>query len=451
MLFTRFKNEYFRYEFCQRRKHFLYLQKQKINEKLKKRIESFKKNNFFSSLNKDAFKIDFTRLLGRSYYIILFSLTIILDITILVKIFFNFSYILITIPLTILSVYITFCFVKNMALIALNKSYNESLIEQPRAQCSSGAPGAGKTSNEAYKVVVLAKQQWKLLQEEFFYFCDVKRDKLSKAQQDHYDEVVEAFNFEINSNNKIHCLWSVIELKDANNPKLCSHSLTKAHLLQKKRLPYRAVLFVDEIGSLFPAIKGKTEPEIENLSKFARWIRQFLEAFLTFTEQDFSKTFKDVRRVTGSVKYFEQQKWVLKPRFLLWLYKSLFSVITFPFVMMKYYKKDTKRYLKQQKKLKRRCKLFRRPLKWLRKLISCIGFRHYQYKEQAREVGGKEEDDVYQSKVHHIYLPSPLNCKYDDRAFKNAYEPIEQELLECEFSGGKLSKLEIERLFNGDY
>ena len=464
MLFARYKNEYERYEFEKRKEHFSYLLHQDFKNKIKnfnratkswfkKRLENFKKNNFFASLNYEAFKIDFTRLLGRSYYIILFILALILDITVLIKIFLNFNYIFLTIPLTIFSVYSYISFARNMAMIALNKTYTESLIEQPRAQCSSGAPGAGKTSNEAYKTVVLAKQQWKILQEEYFYYCNVKRDNLSKSEQDHYDEVVQAYNFEMNSKNKIHCLWSVIEIKDANNPNIKSHSLTKAHLLQKVRLPYRAVLFVDEIGSLFPATKGKSEPEIEKLSIFARWIRHFLEAFLTFTEQDFLKTFIDVRRVTGSVKYFEQQKWVLKPRFLLWLYKCIFSLVTFPFVMMKYYKQDTKRYAKQQKKLKRRCKLFRRPLKWLRKLISCIGFRHYIYEEQARETGGKREENNNKNvrrDIHHIYLPSPLNCKYDDRAFKNAYEPIEQELVECEFSGGKLSKMEIERLFNGD-
>lgn len=435
MLFKLFKgNQYLRYEKQQRKKHFFDLRKEQ------------RKYKWLKAINYSAFKFDPIRLLGRTYYFRMAILVLILDLTVLIKIFFNLNYILLTIPLVFYSVKVYINFLRNIYCIARCKIYKATLYNQPRAQCSSGAPGSGKSSNESWKSVELAKMQWLKLQEEYWFCMSLDYSKLNSMQKDHYDEVVQAYTFEIKSKNKMHCLWSNIELKDCNNHDISSHRLTKAHLLQKKRLPYRAVLFVDEIGSTFPAKKGPTDEELEKLSRLARWIRHFFEGFWTFTEQDFSKTFVDVRRVTGINRYFISQQWDLKPRFLLGIYKSILFWAIFPLKMKKYFKPNSKIYNKLEKKSKKRSKRFSKLLKLFKRYLNAIGFRHYRYTALGNEAGIKE-DNAKRNKDKSMFLPSCLNCIYDDRAFKNAYDALEFDLVESEFAGGKLSKQEITELF----
>ena len=410
-----------------------------------------RKSNLFKDLNWSIFKTDLIRLLGRSYYLRMAILIAILDITVLIKIFKNIKLIWLTIPLTYISLKVILQFLANLTCIALNKHYKQSIFQQPRAQCSSGPPGCGKSSNEAWKVRELANQQWKAMQQEYWFYMSLNRSKLSTEKKADYDEVVNAYNFEMQHPNAIHCLWSNISIRDGKNHNLKSHKLTKDHLLQRKKLPYRAVLFTDEIGSMFPASKGPSTDETEKLSRLARWIRQFIEAFWTFTEQEFSKTFVDVRRVTGSNRYFKGQEWVLKPTLLIWLYNSLMSLILFPMTMQKYFKPQTDKWLKYERKLRRRAKIFAKPMKTFKRYISSIGWRHYQYVELGNsEVNVKNQDyddKKGDSKTRHIYLESCLNCYYDDRAFRNAYDAIDFDLMESEFTSDKLTKNDILELF----
>ena len=188
MLFKLFKrNEYLKYEKQQRKKHFFNLKKK--NKKLKG----------FKAINYNAFKFDLIRTLGRTYYFRMAILMLVLDITILTKIFFNFNYIWFTIPLTYFSIKAYMNLLKNIYCIIRCKIYKSSLYNQPRAQCSSGAPGCGKSSNEAWKTVELAKIQWAKLQEEYWFLMSADYSKLNAEQKDHYDEVVQAYNFEMKS------------------------------------------------------------------------------------------------------------------------------------------------------------------------------------------------------------------------------------------------------------
>ena len=109
------------------------------------------------------------------------------------------------------------------------------------------------------------------------------------------------------------------------------------------------------------------------------------------------------------------------------------------------------KYLKYEKSAKRNSKFFSKPMKLFKKYINSIGWRHYEYVELGNsEVNVKNQDydnKKGDGKTRHIYLQSCLNCYYDDRAFKNAYEAIEYDLLESEFNGTKLTKEDIKELF----
>lgn len=416
-----------------------------------------KRNSFIKSFDWSRLKFDPIRLAGRTYYLRLMIATLIIDILVILNLVNNINKIAYTIfNIILLVIFIIFSirvhviYLLNRYYIAKNNEYKQRITEAPRCQCSSGPPGSGKSSNEAWKVVELAKYQWKKLQEEYFFYMHQDRSKLPRDKQEDYDEIVFAYNFEIHSKNKIHCLWSNIPIKDANNPKLVSHKLKKAHLLQKLRVPYRSVLFDDEIGSVFPAIKGQTTSDMKKVSMFGRWIRQFTESFWVFTEQEFTKTFIDLRRVTGSNRYFKGQTWELKPKFLIWLYNLIFNFVTYPLRMSQYYKPDSKYYDDYIKKAKRRSKLFSGFLRRFKRYIQSIGWRHYIYVELGNtevDIKSQDFDKKGDGKARHIYLPSCLNCRYDDRAFRNAYDAIDFDLLESDFASDKLTKEDIKELF----
>lgn len=422
--------------------------KRKFGKKIAKKFIQNLNNIFFGfwhSLDPKIFDSDIIHTLARSYYLRMAILMVILDITILVKIFFNFKFIFLTVPLTFLSIKAFYNFLANITCIAFNKHYLSVITEQPRAECSSGAPGSGKSSNEAYKVVELAKWQWKQLQQEYWFYLSKDRNKLSQEKQSDYDEIVFAYKFEIAHPDRIHCLWSNIPISIGNHYKLKSYKLTRQHLTQQKKLPYRAVLFTDEIGSMYPATKGPTINDLENLSTLARWIRQFLEAFWSFTEQEFSKTFVDVRRVTGSNKYFKSQVWTLKPNFLLLIYNLLLSIAIIPLSLKRIFKPEIKVQNFLDKWSILNSKLFSKPLRTFKRYIKSIGWRHYKY----TELGNSEVNDKVdvETKIKSIYLPSCLNCYYDDRAFRNAYLAIDFDIQDSYFVSDKLSKSDIKELF----
>ena len=326
-----------------------------------------------------------------------------------------------------------------------NKIYNNELENSPRVKCASGAPGAGKTSSKGYEAVELAKINWRKLKNEHFFCCCQNPKKLKGKALAHYNEVMEAYNFEIKSKNKIHCLWSLTELKHG---KRTSHKLTKEHLLQKERLPYLAVAFSDEIGSLFPARKGPTEGELLSLSMFARWIRHYIDGFWTFTEQDFSKAFIDIRRVTGSNQYFHKQKWMLRPKFLIRVYNFILNIVLYPLQMMFLYKAGSPQFERYEKSLKRYSKVFSKFLKGLKRLIYCVGWRQYTYEERIERT--ESSQNIPNGILRKTYLPACLNHTYYDRAYMNAYLPINKQLYEKDFSGELLTREEIKKLFDNE-
>ena len=323
-----------------------------------------------------------------------------------------------------------------------NKLYKLSAGDLPRASCASGAPGCGKTSSKFYLAVILAKLQWHRLKIEYWLQSHKDQSKLKGDALDKYNEVVFAYNYYLHSD-KIPCLWTSVPCKVG---KRLSHRLTKRHLLQQRKLPFMSVCFMDEIGSYFPAVKGSNKV-LEPLSDFCRYVRHYIDGYFIFTEQDFSKAFVDVRRVTGLVQYYNQQKWVLKPILVIRFYNFLISCYTYNLLMSTIIKQETKQYSSYDKASKKSSKKHYKFLTWLKRYISCIGWRCYF---GTSFVGAVEDNVNTQSKKFTYYFESCLNCKYDDRAYKNKYKQKDGKMDIIAFTQLSLTKNEIDDLFNDD-
>ena len=82
-------------------------------------------------------------------------------------------------------------------------------------------------------------------------------------------------------------------------------------------------------------------------------------------------------------------------------------------------------------------------VKWLKKLISCVGYREYYY----CKAGSKEqaEDNVKISRGRY-YFKSCLDVNYNDRAFKNLYSCKEMSFVEPDNLGIEMSKDELNKM-----
>ena len=414
-------------------------------KKLKKRLYKVKHTNWFKAFKWDLLKFDFTKFLGRNYYLFKFILQAILDIiSILLVAFQTWTILLFFVPLGLMTLNSIREVIQDFSYRVKNKMFNSSLTNAARCAFSSGPPGTGKTSSKVYEAKQKASVMWKKLQEAYFFCLSVDRSKLNENDQVDYDEIVDSYNYYLDHPDGIPCLWSNIAIWDDQGCK--SFKLKKKHLLQYSRLPFYSVLFSDEIGCMFKAKKGSNDA-LDTLSEFARFIRHFIDGFWDFTEQDADKAFIDIRRSAGSNKYLQQQKWVLKPYFICTLYDILLDLSMYDFNFSKLYKNKTSQknsHLKKATKSSKRCNRF---LKWLKKLISCIGWRKYTFNEKGNPINDNDKREV-ESGLKTFYLPSCLNCKYDDRAYRNKYLPKRKKIEGETFKNKFLSLNDIEEIFS---
>lgn len=407
-----------------------------------KQKQKIKHTNWFRAFRWDLFKFDFTKFLGRSYYFIKFIFFVLLDLAICFSIKYTFWIILLLIvPLGILSLNSFREVMEDIYYRAKCQQHKDSLKNVPRVGFATGGPGTGKTSSKVYEDVEKAKFMWKRLQEAYFFCQRLNPDKLSGTDKTDYDEIVDSYNFYINRPNIIPCLWSNVPIWKEGKK---SSKLTKAHLMQRKRLPFYSVLFNDEIGLQFKAKKGNND-KLDPLSELARFIRHYIDGYWDFTEQNVDKAFIDLRRVAGSNKNYNLQQWKLKPTLLLGLYNFIKDCAMYDMTMSKLYKNNTSQQVKHLKASKRASKNASPFLLWLKKLISCIGWRKYIY----QELGNCEIDNkgFISSNIVKIYLPSCLNCKYDDRAYRNKYKPKKQSLEDSFFKGNILLQDDLNEIF----
>ena len=277
-----------------------------------------------------------------------------------------------------------------------------------------GPPGSGKSYTG--KEITYAKSRYSWEERQFDYWLLL--DKLCDPNfvpNDEEKEIIESYNFTI-QNDGIPLYATSIPVY-SERYKRFSYELKLEHLKQELKLPFGIRMFQDEIGTAINFMQAwdvysKEGCSAAQFDDFFRLIRQLLEAGFIGTEQDAGNIAIFARRVAADNKRFDRKQWVLKPRFLFWLYMKL-----------------KRRFIKKMKVLQ--SKRYAKIMRMFKTYIFNCGFFKFTYKSQGNLVtngntqlivlNGKEKQTCF-------YFPRASEVNYDTRAFANGYLPKEQEI-----------------------
>lgn len=307
----------------------------------------------------------------------------------------------------------TINFIRDIICKLRIKAHNASIRTDLHVISRYGRPGGGKTSSLFYDMKILADLMWAKICREYkllepylneiqFWPQKIKEDAL---------EIIEAFNFYTNSGT-YPCLWTSAPAFVDGVP---ANRITANHLLQREKLPYGAVVVLDEVSLILPQDLFRNRLiELKEMAKFPRHLGDF--HFAT-TEQGKTNMLKDFRDSAAENKCMVEQRWILKPNILIWIYNFLLDHIT---------------------KLTKYSTVFFRVFN---SINNSIGYRKYIYYDAGTE------DREIQGKLKSFILPPYLNITYDSRAFKNAYRCKDQKLKVSSWNNLRLSKQEIDEIF----
>ena len=362
-----------------------------------------------------------------------------IDLVVLITTKLNLVYLPLYIVLSIITFFAISKLIVNTYYVLRRKQFDKHSIEYlERLSCASGVPRCGKTSSRYYVAVRLARWNWKMLQREYWVVMNRPRETWSKHITSHEKEIIDAYNFFIKSP-YLPCLyaWDACQV----GKRFC-HSLTMKMLMLKERVPYRSVLFVDEIGNLFPADKGPPAKKLLPICETGRFVGHYFDGYFIFTEQSPTGFMAQLRNLTGSFIYFtKKQKWVHKPWLLTAIYELIYSFIDFDMWNLSLYKHNTRSYIKIYNSVKTSSKRLAKFMRTLGSLIKNVGFRKYTYKELVSE----QNPDKSDCEKGVFYLPSTLNCKYNDRSRAETYPCKDMDLQLHGFSSLIKSVSELEK------
>lgn len=290
----------------------------------------------------------------------------------------------------------------NISILARNGTV---LADSARVIFKTGSPGSGKSSSGIYEAINKASKaykrlrwyHWKYASQVIKWTAEGNNEMLER-----WREVHSAYMLYNNNPDCIPCLWSNIPLKDLNGS--MANELTIDHLYQRERLPAFSVVFIDEVGAMLGVEMSHAKEMLVSL--YFRYCRHFGEFYILGTEQEGSNTYIDVRRVVGYTEYLDNQKWVCKPYPLMLLlapFKALFT------------------------KLQKGARRFGDIVGFIDSLINHVGYRKYTFTYEKNQMhrGGKLKGKG----VFTYYLPSALNCTYDERTYRKFYKPIDEPLV----------------------
>jgi len=286
-------------------------------------------------------------------------------------------------------------YIKYIVMIHTYKPDNKAVLSE-----KIGAPASGKSSKGGYDFILQCNNQWDILQKEFWHeksrVQEYKRNG-NKAALIKWREIKQAYFYNI-TNAVIPCGWSNIPIQYKGEK---TSILTIAYLQQKKRLPYRSVLFIDEIGSLVTVEMSKDKPL--DISDFFRLCRHFADLKIITTEQCPENVYIDFRRVVGNIEYMLEQKHINKP-----------LVLNLAYYLLEKY--AMKKYPNGNEKLSRFLARFAN-------MISYIGARQYKYvNQQSTDMQAVKQLEKKFNRIKTVCLPPNLNYQYNDRTFKLLYK-----------------------------
>lgn len=318
-------------------------------------------------------------------------------------------------------------------------AYHELIAQEAESDSAyenfTGPPGSGKSYSAKEITYAMSQYAWEEIQ--FSYWCIAS--KLRNAEYEPTEEeqeIIDSYEF-YSKGNGIPCFASNIPCY-SKRYKRYSYKFETAHLKQQKRLAFRTCGFVDEIGTTgnFNLARG-VETNRDNATDaddFARLLRHFGEFRLRATEQDGENIAIFLRRVAGDNKRFDRKQWVLKPRFLFWIYTKL-----------------RKHFVKHMRYSE--AKLFGKFMKNLKKYIFSCGFFKLTYTSCGNlQTTGRIDKIVLvmKEKKTFFFFPRASEVVYDTRAYQNAYKPLNQSIDLSVFYKMKLMREEAKSMLKSE-
>lgn len=384
--------------------------------------------------------------LARWHYFFEFCMILCIDLLYVLNFGFTLDCLFFLVPISILTLIITICFIINVICILRVRTHYDALELNKYVILRMGEPGTGKSSSGIYDAVIIAEKLWQDLKFEYWTIKNkidkiyngthlehtvtgfdennkpiVEYKRIYTGNEDkikHIIEIVEAYEY-YSEHNTVPCLWSNISIMV--NGKFVN-KFTADHLLQKKKVLYKGIAFIDEIGSMLPPELSNNK--IQDIDLNFRFTRQFKDFRIISTEQDGNATLISARRVTAENKRMIDQKHILKPFIL----NLIFNLLKNKFEQKEPTDKKVKFILN------------------LKKYINSIGFRRFKYMDFGNlQVGNKGGNG---SRIKSFIASPNLNCSYDDRTFKNLYKSKEQATNVEQYTNLILTEQEISDLFN---
>ncbi len=315
-----------------------------------------------------------------------------------------------------------------------------------RVSVTDGEPGTGKTSSNIFNAKNLAEYNWRKLQIEYALLSPFARqiengNDIEKKR--HWKEVKEAFEFWAKHPYLQPCLISSVPLIDFKGRKTLK--LTQGHIEQKKKSPYLSVWFEDEIGMSNPADGKRGKNKNLNISEAGRFIRHHFDGFWLNTDQDSGNIAIDLKRVVALNRTMLEQKPFLKPLILTGIYNYLCNRL-----IKKFRDISDKNFNHKVSRARAVNKKYIQFLLNLNFYIKASGFRIYRFIDKGNKI---KSNPLYKNEETNIktqYVPSFLNCKYDDRCFANSYKAKNLLLEEEHFENLVLSVNELKDLMNSN-
>ena len=268
-----------------------------------------------------------------------------------------------------------------------------------------GAPGTGKTFSSIYLACYQSLLLWEELITQYLiripfaaqYLLDYRQGKSNFWTA--YKAVWDSVKF-YNENGYIPCCYSNVKFVFCGKEPI---PLDLKYFQQKKRFAEFNIKLLDEGAELLPNTmrtnNGFKDPlNVNDINNYLSMFRQYDEGHIIFNDQRGKEVFNGARAVFNVTNYLIEQKTIMSPRFLRWLYGFLVG-----------------RIKKREVNTSRKLSAF---LIWLDELIKDIGFRRFYYVRTLGAEGRMKND----KEIHDYVLPCDVPFTYDDRARRHEYK-----------------------------
>lgn len=351
----------------------------------------------------------------RPWFIFLFWMTIgaIIIVPTIWANYKNFWYYLLLIPLFLLMIFAIIGFFRwlyyRRRYILTKESEGQS---KNHLENGVGENGKGKTLSYVNIMAWRADYQYEELCWDYWKICKNLKNPNYKLTDDE-KEIVGAYKATVEGNG-IPCLMTSLPVY-SKKYKRFSYKLDIGHIKQQKRIPYRYCGFYDEIGASINVEKvydrAKNVDGATDIEDFAKYMRHFCEFKFAGTEQNPRNIYLPLRSVSCDNRRFKDCEWVMKPKFLCWVFKKLKH--HFLNKMYLWHAVAFSSFMEKFEKYINACGFWK--LTW--SSFGNIELGNVASKQQVITI-------LQEGKDHFLYFPHCMEVKYNTRAYRSAYKPL---------------------------